>query len=102
MKPVPQILAPIIIVFSLLCFSGSAAEAQRRPPNILVIVTDDMGYADIGIHGSKDIPTPNIDALAKGGIRFIRNGSAMNSTLILLQPTVISACLSAKPQWQIV
>jgi arylsulfatase A-like enzyme len=69
-KPVPQILATITIVFSLLCFSRSAAEAQRRPPNILVIVTDDMGYADIGVHGSKDIPTPNIDALAKGGIRF--------------------------------
>ncbi len=70
MKAVPQILAAITIVFSLLCFSRSAAEAQRRPPNILVIVTDDMGYGDIGIHGSKDIPTPNIDALAKVGIRF--------------------------------
>ena len=70
MKPVPQILAAITIVFSLLCFSRSEVEAQRRPPNILVIVTDDMGYGDIGIHGSKDIPTPNIDALAKVGIRF--------------------------------
>jgi len=58
------------IVLSLLCFGRGAAEAQRRPPNILVIVADDMGYGDIGIHGSKDIPTPNIDALAKGGIRF--------------------------------
>src|SRR6201988_4328090 len=58
------------IVLSLLCFGRGAAEAQRRPPNILAIVTDDMGYGDIGIHGSKDIPTPNIDALAKGGIRF--------------------------------
>lgn len=44
--------------------------AQRRPPNIVVIVTDDMGYADIGVHGCKDIPTPNIDALARSGIRF--------------------------------
>ena len=70
MKRVPRILATITIVFSLLCFSRSAAEAQRRPPNIVVIVADDMGYADIGVHGSKDIPTPNIDALAKGGIRF--------------------------------
>src|SRR6266508_935937 len=70
MKPVPQILAAITIVFSLLCFSRSEVEAQHRPPNILVIVTDDMGYGDIGIHGSKDIPTPNIDALAKVGIRF--------------------------------
>lgn len=69
-KVVPKILATITIVFNLLCFSHAVAEAQRRPPNILVIVTDDMGYGDIGIHGSKDIPTPNIDALAKGGIRF--------------------------------
>jgi arylsulfatase A-like enzyme len=44
--------------------------AQRRPPNVLLIVSDDMGYGDIGIHGGKDIPTPNIDALAKAGIRF--------------------------------
>src|SRR5678815_241769 len=70
MKPVPLMLAAATIVFSFLCFSCSVAEAQRRPPNILVIVTDDMGYGDIGIHGSKDIPTPNIDALAKVGIRF--------------------------------
>jgi arylsulfatase A-like enzyme len=70
MKRVPRILATITVVFSLLCLSRSAAEAQRRPPNILVIVTDDMGYGDIGIHGSKDILTPNIDALAKDGIRF--------------------------------
>ena len=67
MKPIPRLLAVITTLFILLC---SVAEAQRRPPNILVIVTDDMGYADIGIHGSKDIPTPNIDALAKVGIRF--------------------------------
>jgi arylsulfatase A-like enzyme len=49
---------------------GGYASAQSRPPNIVVIVTDDMGYADIGVHGSKDIPTPNIDALANTGIRF--------------------------------
>jgi arylsulfatase A-like enzyme len=70
MKSAPRVLATITIVLSLLCFIRSAAIAQRRPPNIVVIVTDDMGYGDIGIHGSKDIPTPNIDALAKGGIRF--------------------------------
>ena len=29
-----------------------------------------MGYAEVGFHGSRDIPTPNLDALAKGGIRF--------------------------------
>lgn len=49
---------------------GGEAIAQGRRPNIVMIVADDMGYADIGVHGSKDIPTPNIDALAKAGIRF--------------------------------
>ncbi|HEU4934928.1 MAG TPA: sulfatase [Vicinamibacterales bacterium] len=50
--------------------SAGALSAQSRPPNIVMIVGDDMGYGDIGIHGSKDIPTPNIDALARAGIRF--------------------------------
>jgi arylsulfatase A-like enzyme len=44
--------------------------AQRRKPNILLIVADDMGYADLGIHGSRDVRTPHIDQLAKEGIRF--------------------------------
>jgi len=39
-------------------------------PNILFIVGDDMGYADVGFHGCKDIPTPNLDALAASGVRF--------------------------------
>lgn len=43
--------------------------AQARP-NILLIVTDDMGYGDIGLHGGRDIPTPNIDAIMKSGMRF--------------------------------
>jgi arylsulfatase A-like enzyme len=46
------------------------AVAQQRRPNIVVIVADDMGYADLGVYGCRDIPTPNIDALAASGIRF--------------------------------
>lgn len=40
-----------------------------KQPNVLVIVADDLGYADIGVHGGKDVPTPNIDALAASGVR---------------------------------
>jgi arylsulfatase A-like enzyme len=47
----------------------SCVSIFARGPNIIVIVGDDMGYADIGIHGCQDIPTPNIDALAKAGVR---------------------------------
>jgi arylsulfatase A-like enzyme len=43
--------------------------AEMRRPNILVIVGDDMGYADVGFHGCKDIPTPHLDALAQRGVR---------------------------------
>jgi len=45
-----------------------AAEPTKKP-NIIVIVADDLGYADIGCHGCKDIPTPHIDSLAKNGVR---------------------------------
>jgi arylsulfatase A-like enzyme len=45
------------------------AQAAHAKPNILIIVGDDMGYGDIGIHGCKDIPTPHIDSLAKNGVR---------------------------------
>jgi len=38
-------------------------------PNILVIVADDLGYHDIGVHGGRDVPTPHIDALAAVGVR---------------------------------
>ena len=39
-------------------------------PNLIVIMVDDLGYADVGFNGCKDIPTPNIDKIADNGIRF--------------------------------
>ena len=49
--------------------SAGLSSAQRRP-NIIIILADDMGYADVGFNGCKDYPTPNIDSLAKNGVRF--------------------------------
>ena len=70
MRPQHRELTVLTLVLGLICVLPPSVIAQRRPPNIVVIVTDDMGYADIGIHGCKDIPTPNIDTLARSGIRF--------------------------------
>src|SRR5687768_90721 len=58
-------LAALLTVASL-----NILGAEPRKPNILLIVGDDMGYADVGFHGCKDIPTPNLDALAASGVRF--------------------------------
>jgi arylsulfatase A-like enzyme len=49
---------------------GSQGVFSAERPNILFIVGDDMGYADVGFHGCKDIPTPNLDRLASSGVRF--------------------------------
>lgn len=45
---------------------------RERAPNVIVILTDDQGYADVGFNGSTDIPTPNIDRVANEGVRFDR------------------------------
>src|SRR5215831_16789118 len=58
----------VAITFLTLTFGVTLASAADKP-NILVIVADDLGYADIGVHGGKAVPTPNIDGLAAAGVR---------------------------------
>ena len=57
-----------LLVFLVLI--SSAAVAEERPPNFVVIFVDDLGYADLGCFGSPDIRTPRLDTLAKEGMRF--------------------------------
>ena len=56
-----------------------AAQAQpARKPNLIVILADDLGYGDVGCYGSPDVPTPNIDSIAKAGVRCT-NGYVTNA-----------------------
>ncbi|MCX6894694.1 MAG: sulfatase-like hydrolase/transferase [Verrucomicrobia bacterium] len=56
------------LLLALAIAAVSAAHAAK--PNIILIAADDLGYADIGVHGCKEFATPNIDSLAKNGLRF--------------------------------
>ncbi len=54
-----------------MCYSSDQKSTPSdRSPNFIIILADDLGYADLGIHGSKQIPTPNIDQLGHDGIVF--------------------------------
>lgn len=55
------------------------AKTPARPPNIVVIYADDLGYGDVGCYGATHVRTPNIDRLAADGIRFV-NGHAPSAT----------------------
>ncbi|MES2773853.1 MAG: arylsulfatase [Bacteroidota bacterium] len=61
----------------LLCSTSNAQ--QNAKPNIVLIYTDDLGYGDVGCYGTSAITTPNIDRLAKNGVRFT-NAHATSAT----------------------
>ena len=57
------------IVLAALLIATASTHAQEKRPNIVIILADDMGYADMGSFGS-EIQTPHLDALAQEGVRF--------------------------------
>lgn len=70
-------------VFALLTLiiASGVLLAQNKKPNVIIILSDDQGAIDLNCYGAKDLVTPNLDKLAKGGIRFTQfyAGSAVCS-----------------------
>lgn len=71
-----RLRSTLIYSSSLFCFFaiclialGTMSLAADKP-NIIIFLADDLGYADVGVNGCQDIPTPHVDAIAKGGVRF--------------------------------
>jgi arylsulfatase A-like enzyme len=57
----------VVVLFVLL---GLSSRAEARKPNVVMLFADDLGYGELGSYGGKEIPTPNLDALAKSGTLF--------------------------------
>lgn len=60
---------PLAILSVLCALAHPVSAAESGKPNILVILADDLGYADVGFQGCKDIPTPHLDRLAAASVR---------------------------------
>ncbi|MEA1952408.1 MAG: sulfatase-like hydrolase/transferase, partial [Planctomycetota bacterium] len=65
-----MIRQPFYLLTSLLCFLVASALPAAGRPNILLIVSDDQGYNDLGCYGGTEIKTPNLDRLAEEGTRL--------------------------------
>ena len=59
-------------IFIIITLLFGCSKNKNTPPNIIVIISDDQGYADVGFHGSKEIFTPNIDRIAKMGLYSLK------------------------------
>ena len=72
MNPLPSNLFRMILAVVAVSITApmQAAGKKAQLPNIIFIMVDDMGYHDLGCYGSKTIQTPNIDRMAKEGLRF--------------------------------
>ncbi|MBK8314551.1 MAG: sulfatase-like hydrolase/transferase [Acidobacteria bacterium] len=73
------VLAPGLMIYegsrhrpapTLAADQSTTARSTAGKPNIILIVADDLGYADLGVQGCRDVPTPNIDTIARNGVRF--------------------------------
>src|SRR5437868_11015664 len=70
---IPRLICTLIAVLTLIVESALASEPSttaKRPPNIVIIFIDDMGYADIGPFGATAYKTPHLDQMAKEGRVF--------------------------------
>ena len=64
------VIAALILVCLSVCSRIATAAVDR--PNVVLVMTDDQGYGDLGIHGNDQILTPNLDRFAREGVQFSR------------------------------
>ena len=91
----------LIALMGLLAACPAAAQDKPVPPNILIIMADDLGFADLGCYGG-DIQTPTLDMLAEDGLRFTQfytAGRSASSRVSLLTGYYHDQMGAARPSW---
>lgn len=68
----------LILLLCLLGISSVVFAEEKRPPNFIVVLADDLGFGDLGIYGSRLIDTPNLDLMALEGVRMSSFYSSAN------------------------
>src|SRR5947209_4845320 len=63
-------LAAVLLLVSGAFRPPLASAAEAKKPNVIILLADDVGWGEFGFQGNKQIPTPNIDSIAKNGVRF--------------------------------
>ncbi len=68
----PQQITALVVMLAAVCAGrmAEAAAAEGDRPNFVIVFTDDQGYQDVGVFGSPDIETPNLDRMAAEGVRL--------------------------------
>jgi arylsulfatase A-like enzyme len=70
MKPTNLLLAYLLFLLAFTSIDNVNTLAADRHPNVVLLLADDLGYGELGCQGNREIPTPHIDSIAAGGVRF--------------------------------
>src|SRR5262249_22776918 len=70
LRRLPAVLLAALAGLSVSSVNAAKSDPAPRPPNVVLIFADDMGYGDLGCYGVRGIATPNLDRMAREGTRF--------------------------------
>src|SRR5881409_3466052 len=86
-----KVLRDFFLLIALAAGPPVKLQAEPRLPNIVIIFTDDQGYADVGVFGAKGFKTPNLDRLAAEG-RVFRNFHVAQPVCSASRAALLTGC----------